>query len=244
MERHTTIQVLFQDAALLVINKPAGVATLPDGYDPSLPHIKSLLEQQYGRLWIVHRLDKNTSGVLLLARSASAHRFLNTQFEQHTVTKIYHMLVQAVPEWDERTVDMALRLNGDRQHRSVIDREHGKPAITHFTVLERLGTYGLIQAIPETGRTHQIRAHLSSLGLAILGDKLYGERIVGGGHGQPGTIKMGQGVQIHWTEGIALHALSVEITHPSSLQRQAFTAAYPDCWVRVLEMLHKVGQVG
>ena len=74
MDQPTDIPVLFSDQALLAVNKPAGLSTLPDGYNPSLPHIKSVLEHQFGRLWIVHRLDKDTSGVLLLARSAQAHR--------------------------------------------------------------------------------------------------------------------------------------------------------------------------
>src|SRR5512136_52778 len=106
----TDIPVLFCDEALLVINKPAGLSTLPDGYDPSLPHIKLLLERQYSRLWIVHRLDKETSGVLCLARSASAHRLLNTQFEQRRVSKVYHALVIGTPDWQELACDQALRV--------------------------------------------------------------------------------------------------------------------------------------
>ena len=88
MNQSTDIPLLFSDEALLVVNKPAGLSTLPDGYNPSLPHIKSVLERQFGHLWIVHRLDKDTSGVLLLARSAEAHRALNTQFEQHRVPSV------------------------------------------------------------------------------------------------------------------------------------------------------------
>ncbi len=237
MEQLTDIQVLFLDTVLLVINKPSGMGTLPDGYDPSLPHIKSILEPQYGRLWIVHRLDKFTSGVLLLARTASAHRSLNAQFEKHSVIKQYRAVVINCPAWEKTTVDLPLRPNGDRQHRTVIDPEHGKPAVTHFTVLERLGRCCLIQAIPETGRTHQIRAHLSTLGLSILGDKLYGGRLPDGGSGLLGTLSTGQGVGIQWTEGIALHAWSLEISHPQSGERQVFRAAYPDYWVNMLAKL-------
>src|SRR5512136_2436425 len=107
------IEVLYINDALLVINKPAGLATLPDGYDPTLPHIKSLLEVQYGRLWIVHRLDKDTSGVLVLARSASTHRSMNTQFEHRQVSKVYHALVFGAPEQQDTTVGLPLRANGD-----------------------------------------------------------------------------------------------------------------------------------
>src|SRR4030042_2395483 len=177
MIQSTDIPLLFSDEALLVINKPAGLSTLPDGYNPTLPHIKSVLERQFGHLWIVHRLDKDTSGVLLLARSAEAHRALNTQFEQHRVYKCYHALVVGNPEWQEQTISLPLRPNGDRQHRTMIDTQAGKHAITPLKVLERFVNYCLLEAIPETGRTHQIPAHLHALGLSIIGDKLYAKRI-------------------------------------------------------------------
>lgn len=234
------IQVLFQDSALLVINKPAGLATLPDGYNPSLPHIKSLLEQQYGPLWIVHRLDKNTSGVLLLARTADAHRSMNTQFEQHQVGKVYHALVVGNPGWKDRTVDLPLRPNGDRQHRTVIDPQHGTPAITHLRVLERLGQYCLLKAIPETGRTHQIRAHLSAIGLAILGDKLYIQRLTAQDRGTTTPVQGEHGPAVLFTEGIGLHARSLEITHPITGERSKFTAPYPDYWIVIVEQLRSM----
>ena len=142
------IEVLYQDDGILVINKPAGLATLPDGYDPSLPHIKSVLEPQVGPLWIVHRLDKDTSGVLVLARSAAAHRSLNTQFEERLVSKVYHALVIGNPDWKVKTVSLPLRSNGDRLHRTVVDQARGKPAVTHFKVLERFETL-----LPAGGRS-------------------------------------------------------------------------------------------
>src|SRR4030042_369091 len=134
MIQSTDIPLLFSDEALLLINKPAGLSTLPDGYNPSLPHIKSVLERQFGALWIVHRLDKDTSGVLLLARSAEAHRELNTQFEQHKVSKLYHALVVGNPEWQEQTVSLALRPDGDRQHPTVIEPAAGTPGGYHLKV--------------------------------------------------------------------------------------------------------------
>ncbi len=115
------------------------MGTLPDGYDPSLPHVRSLLEPQFGRLWIVHRLDKATSGALLLARTAASHRSLNTQFEQGRVEKVYHALVVGDVAWEAHIVDMPLRPNGDRRHRTVVDHERGKPALTELRLLQRFG---------------------------------------------------------------------------------------------------------
>jgi 23S rRNA-/tRNA-specific pseudouridylate synthase len=139
------IPILHLDEALLVINKPSRLHTLPDGYDAALPHVRSLLEPEYGRLWIVHRLDRETSGVLALARSAEAHRHLNTQFAEHTIRKIYHALVLGAPEWKEHTVSLPLSADRGRRHRTVEDPRRGKPAITHLRVLARYASYTLIE---------------------------------------------------------------------------------------------------
>jgi RluA family pseudouridine synthase len=229
------MDIIYQDATLLVVNKPAGIATLPDGYNPTLPHIKSILEQQYSRLWIVHRLDKDTSGVLVLARTAYAHRSLNTQFEQRQVSKVYHALVFGNPDWHETTVNMPLRPNGDRQHRTVVDPQNGKPAVTHLTVLERFGEHSLLQAIPETGRTHQIRAHLASLGFYIVGDKLYARRI--DAQVQEKARKLDLPADSGLTMG--LHAVSLELSHPLSGERLIFRAPYPAELAALIEYIRK-----
>jgi RluA family pseudouridine synthase len=225
----TEIPVLFCDEALLVVNKPAGLASLPDGYDPSLPHVKRELEGKFGRLWIVHRLDKETSGVLCLARSAASHRALNSQFEHHQVSKVYQALVFGNPEWQEQTSNLPLRVNGDRRHRTVVDLQLGVPARTHFRVVKRLSGYCLLEAIPETGRTHQIRAHLTAYGLFIIGDRLY----------TPKTVQQQTGMllQSEKIERMLLHALSLELTHPTTGERQRFSAPYPDQMTAVLMQL-------
>ncbi len=223
MDQPAPLLVLFSDTSLLVVNKPAGLSTLPDGYNPTLPHVKSLLERGFGRLWIVHRLDKDTSGVLLLARSAEAHRALNTQFEQHHVIKRYHALVVGNPAWQEKSVGLPLRPNGDRRHRTVVDLQAGKPALTHLAVLERFDRHCLVEAVPETGRTHQIRAHLAALGLSIVGDRLYG--------GRPARLEF----DIYWKPGgMGLHARSLEIEHPITGEKLRFEAPYPPGWDETL----------
>lgn len=236
MNQTNDLKVLFSDSTLLAINKPAGLSTLPDGYDPALPYIKRLLEQQYGPLWTVHRLDKGTSGVLLFARSAEAHRSLNTQFERHLVTKMYHALVFGNPEWQEKTVNLPLRPNGDRQHRTVVDLQHGKTAVTHLKVLGHSGQFCLVQAIPETGRTHQIRAHLYALGLALVGDKLYGQKLLEGE--ESGLIKGGQDSQGKLGAVMGLHARSIEFIHPLSGEKIHLIAPYPQQWITLMRQLH------
>jgi tRNA pseudouridine32 synthase/23S rRNA pseudouridine746 synthase len=238
MDRPVGIEILFCDEALLVVNKPAGLSTLPDGYDPTLPHIKSVLEGQYGRLWIVHRLDKHTSGVLLLARSSAAHRALNTQFEQRQVSKVYHALVNGVPQWQDTSIDLPLKANGDRQHRTVVDWQVGKPAITHFRVLECFDHHSLLEAIPETGRTHQIRAHLSAAGLFIVGDKLYLPPSRLQVNRTDAASQADAGLPPGLVNGIALHALSLQFTHPITGERLEFVAPYSAILAALLEYFH------
>ena len=212
--------VLYQDEYLLAVNKPAGLPTLPDGYDRTAPHMRSVLEPAFGRLWIVHRLDRVTSGVLLLARSAEAHRALNRLFDAHQVIKVYHALIRGEPPWAGRRLDWPLRPDGDRRHRTVIDARRGRPAVTQIRVLERLGCAALIEARPETGRTHQIRAHLACAGFPLLGDELYGP-----------------GGSIGLVQRAALHALSIEFVHPLTSQPIAIAAPYPEDFLAALAAL-------
>lgn len=233
------VQILFCDSALLVVNKPSGLSTLPDGYDRALPHIKSVLEQPSGRLWIVHRLDKDTSGVLLLARSAKAHRSLNSQFEQHLVLKLYHALVRGDPGWEEKSINLPLKPNGDRRHRTVVDLDHGKPALTNLRVLERFGSYCLVEAVPQTGRTHQIRAHLSSEGLTIIGDTLYADRKSAFHSDLEDRSRYELDEKVPHFTGMGLHARSLEFAHPDSGQKIKFEAPYPAWWHIALERLRR-----
>ena len=229
--------ILYFDEAILVVNKPPGLPSLPDGYDASAPHLKSVLQDEFGALWIVHRLDRQTSGVIVLARSAAAHRHLNTQFEQRQVTKSYHALVSGNPAWEEKTVRLPLRPNGDRRHRTIVDAENGKHAITELKVIQHY--YGakvcLLEAIPHTGRTHQIRAHLAAIGHPLVADVLYG-----GGKALicsqilPPTAYTTDTPLI---ERAALHANHIEFMHPIRSERVAFDAPYPADLARLMHLL-------
>jgi RluA family pseudouridine synthase len=165
--------ILHEDVDLLIVNKPAGLPVLPDGWEKEAPFLAKMLEQELGRVWVVHRLDKVTSGVMVFARNASAHRTLNLLFETHSVHKIYHAIVNGEPGWERHTARHPLRADVGHSHRTVVDSGQGKQCETHFRVLERLRGYSLLEATPATGRTHQVRAHASALGFPLLGDSLY-----------------------------------------------------------------------
>ena len=233
------INLLYLNDSLIAVNKPAGLPSLPDGYNLSAPHLKSVLEPVYGRLWIVHRLDRDTSGVVLLARSAQAHRELNSRFEQHQVVKRYHAVVCGCPDWREKEVRLPLRPDGDRRHRTIVDEQRGKPSITEFHLLRSLGRYALVEASPHTGRTHQIRAHLAAIGLPILGDTLYG--------GQAGLFTSmikpgftcGSQKECALIERCALHAFSIDLPQPASAENLRLEAPYPKDFKAALRMLQR-----
>jgi RluA family pseudouridine synthase len=212
--------LLFIDAYLLAVNKPAGLPTLPDGYDKTAPCLINLLKQQYDRVWVVHRLDKETSGVIVFARSAEVHRTLNIAFDSREVRKVYHAIVIGVPPWDEHLIDLPLRPDGDRRHRTVIDRQRGKPAATQLRALERFAQHVLIEARPETGRTHQIRAHLAAIDFPLAGDVLYGGKDVAA-----------------LIARTALHAHSIEFEHPATHESLHIEAPYPPDFAQALLQL-------
>ena len=216
------MEILHQDDHIIVINKPAGLPVLPDGWEADAPYLRQMLEAEFGgpgQIFVVHRLDKITSGVMVFARTAEAHRALNRQFELHEVEKVYHAIVEGLPAWEEKTCKMPLRVNVGKKHRTAVDHKTGKPAETRFKLLERGQAQALLEAHPLTGRTHQIRAHLYALGHPLLGDVLYGA------------------AKTDLIARPALHALSLAFAHPSTGERLTFTVNYPDDFRTAMERL-------
>lgn len=218
------MEFLFQDENLLIINKPAGLLTISDGYNKSLPNVKSFLEESFGRCWIVHRLDKETSGVLIIALNDITHRHLNQQFEKRNVQKKYHAIVMGVPKEDQFNINSSLRVNGDRKHRTIVDEHKGKPAQSQVTILKQYSEYALLLVSPKTGYTHQIRAHLSSFGYPILADPLYSKA---------------QNPFPQIINRTALHAYEITFHHPITNQCLQITAPYPDDFNSLVQFLNE-----
>jgi RluA family pseudouridine synthase len=221
------MDVLHLDQGIVVIDKPAGLPVLPEGWEPDAPYLVKLLEQQFRdpaddaakALWVVHRLDKGTSGVMVFARTAEAHRDLNRQFELHEARKIYHAVLEGLPDWDEKVARHPLRVNVGHKHRTAVDPRHGKPSETIFRVLKRFRAHVLVEVELTTGRTHQVRAHAYAIGHPLLGDALYGA--------QPGDI----------IARPALHAYQLTLRNPSNGNVESYTAPYPPDLQAALERL-------
>ncbi|QRN83593.1 RluA family pseudouridine synthase [Chloroflexota bacterium] len=216
--------ILFDDDDLLVISKPAGLLSIPDGYNPKLPYLQQVLEPHYGQLWIVHRLDRDTSGVMLLARNAEAHRSLNEAFRNREVEKIYHGLAWPVPQWTELVMDQPLKVNADRRHRTRVNLAQGKPAWTQCAVLEKGSGAAKLAILIKTGLTHQIRAHLREQGMILLGEGLYNAGL------QEPPIQAPR---------VMLHAKEVSFQHPANHQSVKFSAPYPDDFRSVYALIRQ-----
>ena len=211
--------ILRFDESVILVDKPAGLPVLPDGWEEDAPYLAKILEGQFGRVWIVHRLDKVTSGVMVFARTVEVHRALNAQFEKHEAEKVYHALAIGSPKWNEKTAKHPLRVNVGHRHRTMVDDRKGKPAETIFKVLERHPDMVLLEARPMTGRTHQIRVHAYALGFPLLGDRLYSA---------PETDLIARP---------ALHACSLSFRHPDSNEMIVIQSPYPEDFTQALDKI-------
>ncbi len=171
------LELLHEDDDLVVVAKPAGIAVVPGRGEPPESSLRFALEVQLGgkKLWVVHRLDRDVSGALVLARTAAAHRALSLAFEHGAVRKTYWALVDGAPDADAGRIDAPLRTGG-HGGRTVIDPRRGKPSLTEWRLRERLGAFSVLEVEPRTGRTHQVRVHLRALGHPLACDRRYGRR--------------------------------------------------------------------
>ena len=214
------MKIIHEDDLIIVVDKPAGLSVLPDGWEKDSQYLVKMLEEQFGKIMIVHRLDKITSGVMVFARDAGTHRALNIQFETHEAQKTYHAILEGNPKWEEKVVKYPLRTNVGHKHRTMVDDKNGKPSQTRFRVIKRYEEAALIEAKPMTGRTHQIRVHAYALGHPLVEDVLYGSRDQ---YGLPRPM---------------LHAQTLSLIHPTTNERVKFSAPHPADFDEALERLN------
>jgi RluA family pseudouridine synthase len=246
MERQTAYRlrtqragVLHEDGALLVISKPAGLLVIPDRYDRSIPNLHDLLTADGESVWVVHRLDRDTSGVIAFARTAEAHADLNAQFEGRDVRKRYLALCRGSHEAESGTIDLPLAPHSRIDGRMVVDRHRGKESVTDFKINERFAGYALVEAAPKTGRTHQIRVHLAEAGLPIVADPFYGDREAFRLSAIKKGYREGAEPEKPLLARTALHAASIEFRHPSSGATVSFEAELPKDLRSALQALRK-----
>jgi len=236
------LAVLYEDADILVVDKPAGLSVHPGAGAPSGTLVNALLHHcrdlsgigGVERPGIVHRLDKGTSGVLVIAKNDQAHRSLASQFKARTVAKTYEALVWGRPRCDSGVIEAAIGRHPSARVRMAV-RPGGRAARTAYRVLSSWGVVSMLEVRPETGRTHQIRVHLSHLGHAIVGDRLYGGR-----RDAPSTHPALQEALAAFS-GLGLHARRLAFAHPRSGEWCEFQAPRPPDLQRLVLRLEAFG---
>ena len=236
-------EILFEDDEILAINKPAGMLTIPDRYDKNAPNLVAILKERYEDIFTVHRLDKETSGVLLFAKSASAHRDLSLQFQEQRVLKIYHAVVGGIVPRDEIEIDIPLILNPANKP-GVLPSARGKESLTILKVLERFKTTTLVECNLVTGRHHQLRAHVASIGHPLLIDDLYGENT----EFFLSSIKKRFNLKKNDEEKpvinrITMHAYRIAFAHPETHEQMSLVADYPKDFRVLLQVLKKYSSI-
>ena len=233
------LDIVYEDEDIVVVNKPSGMVVHPAAGNESGTLVNALLHHCRGTLsgvggverpGIVHRIDKDTSGLLVVAKHDRAHNALAEQLKTHTVSRVYEAITVGNLREDRGTVHAAIgRHPVDRKRMAITRREgEGKDAITHYEVVERFGSFTHVRCVLETGRTHQIRVHMASLGHPLLGDPVYGGN---------GTRFETQHRKL--ISGQCLHAGKLSLLHPRTGEQMTFYAPLPTEFSALLDILRK-----
>lgn len=231
-------EIIYDDDHIVVLDKPANLLVLPDRFRHNLPNLQSILAEELGKIFVVHRIDKETSGVVMFAKSAAAHAALNEQFEKRVVEKIYLGIVVGGPEKNEGRIDAPLSESDRIAGMMRFDEKSGKEAITEYRMVERFNGYALLELRPRTGRTHQIRVHLKEIGCPLLADRIYGD-------GRPfylSAVKASYrstGEEKPLLDRTALHAFALSFDHPYTGARSNHSADLPKDMNSVLRYLRR-----
>ncbi|MCL1955070.1 MAG: RNA pseudouridine synthase [Brevinematales bacterium] len=162
---------------IVVVNKASGISIGGDRWDESKERLDRLLEKELEipKIYTVHRIDRDTSGLVIFAKTREVHRSLSILFEQRKIEKRYIAIVHGRPSWKETMCDLPLVPNGNKKHMTIIDKYQGKESVTHFSLISGAGNYSVLEVKPETGRIHQIRVHAAAIGHPVVCDNLYGK---------------------------------------------------------------------
>lgn len=243
MPQDIPLDVVHEDGDIIVINKPSGMVVHPAAGNPDGTLVNALLYHcgdslsgvgGVARPGIVHRIDKDTSGLLVVAKNDEAHLSLSEQLKTHEVSRVYHAIVVGHLKETSGTVNEPIgRHPVDRKKMAVIKNEAytSRDAITHYRVIERFEGFDYVQCILETGRTHQIRVHMAYLGHPLLGDETYG-----------GGKTRFQTQHKALIDGQCLHAKELRLRHPRSGADMTFTSELPDNFKKVLDILKRVSE--
>ena len=223
------LDIVYEDDDVILINKPKGMVVHPaPGHTTDtlvnglLYHCKDNLSGINGvaRPGIVHRIDRDTTGILIVCKNDMSHNSIAAQLKEHSINRRYRALVHGNLKEDTGTVEGAIGRHPIDRKKMSINEKNGKPAVTHYTVLERFGNYTLIECKLETGRTHQIRVHMSSIGHPLVGDEVYGPAKC--------PFKL---------QGQCLHAMVLGFVHPRSGEYMEFSAELPEYFEELLRKL-------
>jgi len=236
------LEVLYEDGDLVVVNKPPGMVVHPGAGTSGGTLVNALLAHCRDlsgiggtlRPGIVHRIDKDTSGVLVVAKNDRAHQSLSDQFKEHTIKRVYLALVFGSPKGDKGRIEAAIGRHPVDRKRMSGKSGRGKHAVTHWQVLGRFGGITLLRLRLETGRTHQIRVHLSEAGHPLVGDPVYG------GSGRLAGINDPQlKALIRELDRQALHAKTLGFIHPTTGEYLEFDTDLPEDMARIIAYLEK-----
>jgi RluA family pseudouridine synthase len=242
--------VLFEDDALIAFDKPGSLLLTPDRQDKARENLADLVKAKMGTgVALVHRIDADTSGLVLFAKTKPALDFVSGQFQSKTVVKIHHALTVGLPEQDEFTVDLVLKEDEAKPGTMCVVKKHGHASLTEFTVREKFpspagrASFAYVECRPLTGRMHQVRVHLAATGTPILNDPLYGDTTTLMLSGLKRGYK-GRTDEKPLISRLALHASALTFTHPLSREKITLEAPLPNDLEVALKYLRRFSAGG